>query len=577
MLTSREIASLMQQINQEWDTGKALMRLLSVAQTCTSSRNAMLARMNDELGSMQLSNGVGLDWTTDLDQKEIRLGVRQGIVGYVATKGTSFVSSNVNEEPLYDPLFASSRSEVAVPIRDRHGRIRAVLNVESDLESHYDEHDVQILEVLAGIAGVVISRAELLTREEALFQIGSAVDRAHNEGELLDQLLKIANNQLRFASCAIFLWDEPRQEFVLRASSGSLKDQVGIFGYARGEGCTGWVGEHGKSIRLANPQADPRWQGRMLEMPSDQIASYLAVPINHRGTCVGVIRVIRRHSDNPHHDNRFTEDDERVLTAIAEQIANGIEAIRALHRVVRVERMAAWGELSAKSSHMIGNRVFALRGDINELGHLLAEEPVHLDQVGSVQQSLANNLTRVEEILQEFRDFVSATQLIKAQADINFLVREAIAEVFPRRSKVKLVFSLAEKLPIVEVDARQLRRALSELVENSLSFFDEGQLRVSTKLAGKKILQTAKLDHSVEYVAIEVEDQGPGISADQKALIFQPFYSSRVKGMGLGLSIVKGILDAHGGAVIEIGRPGSGAKFVMLLPAFIRPKESKTT
>lgn len=574
MLTSREIASLLQAINQEWDTSKALTRLLTVAQTCTSSRNAMLARMNDELGAMQLCYGIGLDWTSELDQKEIRLGIRQGIVGYVATKGTSFVASNVSEEPLYDPLFASSKSEVAVPIRDRHGRIRAVLNVESDQESHYDEADVHILEVLAGIAGVVISRDELLTREEALFQIGNAVDRAHNEGELLDQLIKIAHDQLRFASCAIFLWDEPRQEFVLRASSGSLRDQVGVFGYARGEGCTGWVGEHGKSIRLANPQADPRWQGRMLEMPPDQIASYLAVPIVHRGSCVGVIRVIRRDSDNPHHDNRFTEDDERVLMAIAEQVANGIEAIRALQRVVRVERMAAWGELSAKSSHMIGNRVFALRGDINELGHLLAENPVDMAQVSSVQQSLANNLTRVEEILQEFRDFVSATQLIKAQADINFLVKESITEVFPRRSAVKLVFSLADNLPVVEVDARKLRRALSELVENSLSFFEEGQLKVSTKLATKKLLQTSKLDTKVDYVAIEVEDQGPGVAPEQKSLIFQPFYSSRVKGMGLGLSIVKGILEAHGGAVIEIGRPGSGAKFVMLLPAFVRPKDS---
>lgn len=438
MLSSKELAQILFDANEEWDTDEALQGLLQVAVDVTKSHNALFARMNDDLGAMQITQGAGKDWKDDMAGLRIQLNSGDGIVGAVAVRGESYVAENVAEEPHYQNLFGSSRSEAAVPIADRHGRIRAVLNVESDVEGHYGEGHLGDLEALAGVAGMVIARDELLRREEALFAVGHASDRAHTEAELLNRVMSATAEVLRYSSCAIYLWDEVRAEFVLRASSGGLRHQVGLIGYRGGEGLTGWVAAYGKPVRLANPQLDSRWVGKALEIPVDQIAGYLAVPILLRGEPAGVIRVIRRENEIEHYDNQFTEDDERILEAIAEQVAAGIEGIRALNRLVRIERMAAWGELSAKSSHMIGNRVFALRGDVNELGHLLAEKPLPIDDIQAIHKSLLNNLVRVEEILQEFRDFLTATQLALIPLDLNALVQEAVTEVFPRRSKVTL-------------------------------------------------------------------------------------------------------------------------------------------
>jgi signal transduction histidine kinase len=228
--------------------------------------------------------------------------------------------------------------------------------------------------------------------------------------------------------------------------------------------------------------------------------------------------------------------------------------------------MIAWGELSAKSSHMIGNRVFAIKGDTNELGHLLAEKDVDRDELKSLQQSLSTNVMRVEEILQDFRDFVSATQLHLQFGDVNAVVHETAEEIFPKRSKVKLELDLAEDLPGVEIDAKKLRRAIGELIENAMNYMEEGALRISTAIVDRTARQVKR-----KFVQIEVEDSGPGVNPESKRIIFQPFHSGRVKGMGLGLSIVKGIIDAHGGEVFEAGDPGKGAKFVILLPAPDRP------
>jgi signal transduction histidine kinase len=551
----------------EWDVDRALFQLAEHARTLTASRNVQIARISDDLQALEMTVGVGPDWDEHepIDPIHITEEEGEGIVAYVAAKRKSFVTGNVEDEPQYMDLFKNSKSEVAVPISDRHGRVRAVLNLESDIENHYNSEHLATADFIANLVGIVVLREEMLRREEALELIGSALDRAANEDDLVENVLSIAGDVLRFQSCSLFLFDAPSDQYVLRGSAGSLKDKVGAIGYKSNEGCTGWVCANGTPLRIDHPQQDPRWRGLWLEFPSEQVASYLAVPIVYRGRSVGAIRVVRRVSDNPYRDTRFTDDDERLLITIAEQTAIGLENIRSLQRAIQIERMAAWGELSAKSSHMIGNRVFALKGDVNELGYLVKDAQMDRESMALLQKSLLTNVERIEEILQEFRDFVMATQLSTVQADLNFVVKEAVEEVFPRRSAVQLVYEFGE-IPTVEIDARKVRRAITEIVENSLSFFEQGVLKVATTLADYDLKLKARLPRLRQYAAIEISDQGPGVELEKKEMIFQPFYSSRVKGMGLGLSIVKGILEAHGGAVVEMGEEGEGARFLLLLP-----------
>ncbi|HRI42848.1 MAG TPA: GAF domain-containing protein [Fimbriimonadaceae bacterium] len=569
MFSAADMARLTGIVAAETDADKALDQLSLAALDVTSSRNAMIALMNEERGTLELAHGHGADWDDEATRERIRVGTQkgEGIVAYVAATASSYLSGDVKSDPRYRDLFGTSVSEIAVPIRDRHGRIAAVLNVESDQRDQYGQEDLVACETIAGLVAIVLDHERLVRREEALVQIGQALGVAITGEELIERVLRVAGEVLRFQSCSIFLLDPEKGLFVLRGSISDLKERVGEVGYAPGEGITGWVCETGQSVRLGRPQSDPRWRGRYLELPNEEIAAFLAVPIDYRGRTIGVIRVLRRVTDNPYVDNTFTEEDERLLASIAKQVATGLENIRSVQKAIRIEQMAAWGELSAKSSHMIGNRVFALKGDVNELGHLLAEADLSREQLAEIQKSLALGLTRVEEILQDFRDFVTATQLALEPADLNAIVRQSVDEVFPRRGPVRLEYELGEGLPPVKVDQRKIRRAISELVENSLGFFETGRLRVATSRASDEQVRRSGLPASKNYLVIEVEDEGPGVDVERKELIFRPFYSSRVKGMGLGLSIVKGIVDAHGGTVYEDGREGQGARFLILLPA----------
>jgi len=572
MASIQQINSLLAMVAREQDCDAALKALTQQIQELTRCRNAMIAVMNEEQGCLELKHGAGLDWGGGPEVSGLRSDERQtdGIIAEVARSGTAYRTGNVQNEPKYRILFESTVSEIAVPIRNPEGRVKGVLNLESDQTNAFTKDDQDICETFALLAAIVIDRNEVLAREQALIEIGSALDTAMTEDELIERVIDVAGNLLRFQAFSAFLYDSRKSAFVLTGSVGELRHKVGEISYQMGEGLTGWVCESRQPILLANPHSDPRWRGRHLEFPSDQIASFLAVPVVSRGKTIGVLRALRRTTDNPLLDNTFTETDLRVLQAIAEQVATGLENIRNLETLIRSERMVAWGELSAKSSHMIGNRVFALKGDVNELRHLICDDPLSKDALTEIQVSLSANVLRIEEILQDFRDFVTATQLNLAPGDVNQVILETIHEVLPKGS-ANIDLQLGQALPHALIDDKKLRRAISELLENALGYTTEGSLRIETSVETN---EKGSRRHK-PMVRIVVQDTGPGVPPDKKTQIFQPFYSSRVKGMGLGLSIVKGIVDSHGGTVFEEGKQGKGARFVILLPVPNRPRKEK--
>lgn len=528
----------------------------------------MILHFNDNLGYMTLRAGFGADWSPELLGEKVNVADQDsaGITAYVAATGETFISPDVSEESRYKVLIPGSKSELAVPIHDKHGRVRGVMNAESDQIDRFGEDEKNHMEALALIAALSLDREDSHVREEALVEVGTALDVARTEAELLKRVAEVTQRVMRVTAYSIFLWDEAEGAFTLRDTVGSStlsKDAK----YPPGVGCTGWVCQHGESIRLDEPQKDLRWIGKYLEFPMEEIQSYIAVPILSGGRCMGCMRALRKKAKNPFVDIRFTEDDEILLMAIAEQLGTGLEKLRSVRRLVNSERMAAWGELSARNSHMIGNRVFALRGDLNELRYVLNDDPISRDGALHIVESLEAGVRRLEEILQDFRDFVTATKLNLVEANISEVVSSAATSVIPHSSPITLVLIVKDEIEPFYLDSKKIERAISELVENATHFMQEGKVSVTVRLADDIDLDDARIKRrGAEYAKVVVEDEGPGVDASSKSRIFDAYRTSRVKGMGLGLSIVKGIVDAHDGTVYENGEPGKGARFVILLP-----------
>jgi signal transduction histidine kinase len=264
--------------------------------------------------------------------------------------------------------------------------------------------------------------------------------------------------------------------------------------------------------------------------------------------------------------------------------------------------------MSARSAHMIGNAVFGIKGHLNELQYWIndllgpqeldeessgastqsadgtgrmSREPSARDEARLLMENTTRGIYRLEEILGEFRDFVLATQLHARSHDINQIMRNVTAESFPRNSNIDLVLNLTPQLPPVAADEAKLKRAFSELIENSIDFQPHGgMLTIRTGIAAyETVRELSRQPMNGPVLQIEFIDHGPGLSEQDRERVFTPFYTRKAKGMGLGLSIVKGIIEAHRGVIREVGQSGelstrangakaAGAHFVILLPAY---------
>lgn len=547
-----------------------LQYIIEEAVVVSNADRGFLATADHERGELDVRYTAGTSWTEEvrLGRLKVAEGTGRGITSHVAATARPYLSRDVRKDPYYRKYFDDVRSEVAVPLVDKHGRTRGVINIESTKTDAFDERHESVLLGLANLAAIAITVAELRARESALIQIGKELNGLSDMAAILQKVIEVAAEALKFEDCSLFLYDRATSKLILRASRGPLSKKIGEASYEVGEGLTGWTAEQQQPVRVQDPTRDPRWRGRFEELPSKEVGAFMAVPINSHSGIIGVLRVQRKKSPYKWFPDDFTEDDERALSTISVQLGIALDNARLLDQLVKTERMAAWGEMSARSAHMIGNRVFAVKGDINELEYILQQSNIDTKASFKLSESIKKGIFLLEEILNEFREFVKATQLDVEEIEINALVKEAIEEGFPKRSNTKLKTRLARNLPVIMADPKKLKRCFSELMENSVNFMPEGgEIKVTTGLAdakSKKWLRPSK--QGGNYIQITFEDKGPGVETDQKPKIFDPFYTSRAKGMGLGLSIVKGIVDAHDGVIFESGKPGKGAKFSILLP-----------
>ncbi|MDO8683707.1 MAG: GAF domain-containing protein [Armatimonadota bacterium] len=568
-LTPELLARAVRLIASSSDLSHVLQTTLEEAILALGASRGFLAIVDHDRGELLVNHTVGHDW--DEEKRRMRLKVSEetgrGITSHVAATGKPYRSGNVLKDPYYIPYFDDVRSELAVPLIDSNRRIRGVINVESSLHDAFGKEHEDLLMALANVAAAAMLLADHRAREYALVQLGKELNAFSGEPIPIQKIIGITAEALKFEESSLFLIDRQSGNLTLRASRGALSGSVGRASYQMGEGLTGWVAKEGQPIRTTSPKTDPRWRGLHAEMPPEEVGAFMAVPIVGRESVLGVFRMMRRRSPYKWFRNAFTQDDESVMMIIANQVGIALENMRLLDRLVNAERMAAWGEMSARSAHMIGNHVFGIKGDINELEYLISEGKLEPVNVRGIVGNLRKGIYRLEEILSEFREFLKADQLTLGECNLNDVVKQAIEQSFPKRSNIELSLELAKGLPKIEADPDRLLRCFSELVENSVNFQSEGgELAVSTGKANFSLLPATAATRSGKYVQVVFEDKGPGVTQEEKQRIFDPFFSTRAKGMGLGLSIVKSIVEAHKGRIYEVGKPGEGAKFVILLP-----------
>ena len=261
--------------------------------------------------------------------------------------------------------------------------------------------------------------------------------------------------------------------------------------------------------------------------------------------------------------NRFVTENRRQAQRHRELAETLAETNRRLEQVQeearRAERLAALGQLSAGLAHEIRNPLGVIKGSAEMLNRKLqTTDTVTAELAGYI----SSEVNRLNTIVSRFLDFARPHELDLHPQEIPGLVDRALKAVRDRwpEAQVQVERHYAENLPLVPVDGDLCEQVFTNLFLNAYEAMGSkgGKLQVRIAVA-----------HSDGRpgVEVEVEDSGPGVAPELRGQIFNPFFTTKTSGVGLGLSIVSKIVDDHRGRIRLASEPGKGACFQVFLPA----------
>jgi signal transduction histidine kinase len=304
-------------------------------------------------------------------------------------------------------------------------------------------------------------------------------------------------------------------------------------------------------------------------------SSFAVVPLVVKGEPRGAIYV-----DNQFQERPITDEDIQILTMFAskaclamenaslyESLEGALHTVRSTQdRLVQSEKLMALGEMAAKIAHEIKNPLTVIGGFARRIAHPTPVGASDGRATARYAQIILKEVQRLERIVQETLYFSREMAPALRSVDVNSEVRDVLGMFREELEKARIAaeVDLSPEIPVISVDPDQLRQVLWNLVDNAIQAMEGGGvLTVASRPAGPE---------EGLGVMFQVGDTGGGIPHDVVHNIFNPFFTTKAKGTGLGLPIVHAIVEKHGGTIHLDNREGKGVTFSIFLPLF--PKEA---
>ena len=229
--------------------------------------------------------------------------------------------------------------------------------------------------------------------------------------------------------------------------------------------------------------------------------------------------------------------------------------------LARVVRITTIGELTASIAHEVNQPLAAVVANADACVAWLSHQAPNLAEARAAAERAIQGATRASEVIVRIRSLINKATPEKARVQINEAIEEtlALAESQALRNDVSLLTELAPSLPTVLGDRIQLQQVILNLVMNGI----EAMTGVTDR--PRRLLIQSRM-HDAGQICVSVQDCGIGVSPDVMDRLFEPFFTTRSKGMGMGLPISRSIIEAHGGRLWAESTPAQGAVFQFTLP-----------
>jgi C4-dicarboxylate-specific signal transduction histidine kinase len=228
----------------------------------------------------------------------------------------------------------------------------------------------------------------------------------------------------------------------------------------------------------------------------------------------------------------------------------------------RVARITTIGELTASIAHEVNQPLAAVVANGDACVAWLSHATPNLAEARAAAERMVQGATRASEVIVRIRSLINKAAPERTRVELNRTIEEtvALANGQALRNKVTIAFELAPELPAVRADRIQLQQVILNLVVNGL----ESMAGVNDR--PRQLLVRSQPDGAGQ-VRVSIQDSGIGVSPEEMGRLFEPFYTTRPQGMGMGLPISRSIIEAHGGRLWAESTLSEGSVFQFTLPS----------
>ncbi len=399
-----------------------------------------------------------------------------------------------------------------------------------------------------------------------LLKFSALINSSLQIESVLNNAMKWAEEFINAEASSIYELDEVNDELFIRLARGEKKDPVKSIRLKVGEGIAGWVVKSCQPIMVNDVRDEKKFSDKYDKITGFNTRSLICVPLTLRGKAIGAIQVLNKKSQEP-----FSNADLEILTSMSHQIAVAIENAKLYQRLeqkfeltsqelkitqeklIRTERLAAMGNLVNGVAHEIRNPITVIGGFTQRIKNLSNDNI----EVKKYIDIILGETARLERLVRKVHEFADVQSASLHPGNLESVIDKVLNRFKPLAYKqnVEIVRSFDNDLPLIDMDPSQLIIALSNIIENALeSMHDNGRIELTVNKDN---------DHRILII---VKDTGSGIAEEEIDSIYDPFVTSKTRGVGLGLTMVHQIVANHHGEIKITSKPSGGTTVTIFLP-----------
>jgi len=400
---------------------------------------------------------------------------------------------------------------------------------------------------------------------KALIRFSALINSSLQIEDVLNFAMESAEQFMHAEASSIYEVDPERGDLFIRIARGEKKEPVKGIRLKWGQGIAGRVVESKKPMVVQDVSKEKAFSPEVDRKTGFTTRSMVCVPLILRGEAVGAVQVLNKRDQEP-----FTSSDLELLTTMSQQIAVALENAKLYERLqeqfrlteqelrvtqerlIRSERLAATGNLIQGVAHEVRNPIMTIGGFALRIKKALKDHR----KIQEYADIILQESQRLENLVREVQEFADIQSPTLKRGNISEVLQRVLkkVEALARELAVRLFVDIQEDLPPTMLDDSQLFKAFSNILENALEAMPEGGTLTIEALSANG------------HIRIKIVDTGCGVSKEALACIYDPFFTSKTHGAGLGLTMVHQIMMNHHGEIKIQSGQGIGTTVTLQIP-----------